>query len=169
MADKRQRTSFVWEHFTVDEKLSDKVRCNDCKLLLSFNNSTSSMIKHLQLKHPYRVSSSSYSEAEPKPKFARMDAFLEGSSRTCNDSRADKLNNLICLMIVKDLRPLSTVEGDGFKSLISFSEPGYNIPGRTFFASKLRNMYANLKDSLKTSLCLRSVLSCNNGHLDQSD
>jgi len=110
------------------------------------------MIKHLQLKHPYRVSSSSYSKAEPKPKFARMDAFLEGSSRTCNASRADKLNNLICLMIVKDLRPLSTVEGDGFKSLISFSEPGYNIPGRTFFTFKLRNMYANLKDSLKTSL-----------------
>ena len=55
MAEKRPRSSFVWDHFVWDE-VANKVTCQTCKAVLAFNNTTSSMIKHLQAKHPYKLS-----------------------------------------------------------------------------------------------------------------
>jgi len=81
----------------------------------------------------------------------KIDAFLS-AGRTCNVDRATKLKDKIAMMIVKDLRPISFVEGSGFKDLMEFCEPGYNIPGRTFFTAKLEKLQAELKDSLKATL-----------------
>ena len=54
MCDKRKRTSFVWDHFDLSEDGdNDKVTCRICKVSLSYGQSTSSMVKHLQAKHPY--------------------------------------------------------------------------------------------------------------------
>ena len=53
---------------------------------------------------------------------------------------------------MKDLSPINFVEGSGFKDLMAFCEPGYNMPGRTFFTAKLETMQAELKDSLKATL-----------------
>jgi len=88
---------------------------------------------------------------ETKPKVQKIDAFLS-AGRTCNVDRATKMNDKIAMMIVKDLRPISFVEGSGFKDLMAFCEPGYNMPGRTFFTAKLETMQAELKDSLKATL-----------------
>jgi hypothetical protein len=55
MAEKRQRSSFVWNHFDLDEG-TNKVTCKDCKVTLMYSNNTSNMMKHLQAKHPYRMS-----------------------------------------------------------------------------------------------------------------
>jgi len=53
MSDKRKKTSFVWDHFDLHDD-GDKVTCRICKLSLSHGGqSTSSMLKHLQAKHPY--------------------------------------------------------------------------------------------------------------------
>jgi len=52
MCDKKKRTSFVWDHFDLCED-DDKVTCLICKLSLSYEQSTSSMVKHVQAKHPY--------------------------------------------------------------------------------------------------------------------
>ena len=46
MAEKCQRSSFAWLHFDLDND-ANKVCCEDCKLVLAFNNSTLSIIKHL--------------------------------------------------------------------------------------------------------------------------
>jgi len=53
MCDKRKKTSFVWDHLNLYGD-SDKV-CRICKLSLSYKQSTSSMVKHLQAKHPYTM------------------------------------------------------------------------------------------------------------------
>lgn len=92
-----------------------------------------------------------YTCRETKPKLQKIDAFLS-AGRTCNVDRTTKLNDKIAMMIVKDLRPISFVEGKGFKDLMAFCEPGYNMPGRTFFTAKLETMQAKLKDSLKGAL-----------------
>jgi len=81
----------------------------------------------------------------------KIDAF-QSAGRTCGINRGNKLNDMIAMTIVKDLRPITVVEGAGFKELMEFSEPGYTMPGRTFFTSKLENMQTDLKDSLKATL-----------------
>ena len=63
MCDKRKKSSFVWEHFDLCED-GDKVTCRICKVTLSYGQSTSSMVKHLQAKHPYAVM-----EKQTKPRY----------------------------------------------------------------------------------------------------
>jgi hypothetical protein len=99
-----------------------------------------------------------YTCRETKPKVPKIDAFLS-AGRTCNVDRATKLNDKIAMMIVKDLRPISFVAGSGFKDLMAFCEPGYNMPGRTFFTAKLEKMQAELKESLKATLALTKFVA----------
>ena len=64
MAEKRQRSSVVWNHFDLDES-TNKVTCKDCKITLMYSNNTSNMMKHLQAKHPYiRISTDESGRAE---------------------------------------------------------------------------------------------------------
>ena len=55
-----------------------------------------------------------------------MDSFL--SCAKCPVTRAKRITELIALMVAKDLRPAAVVEGEGFKQLLSYLEPGYIIP-----------------------------------------
>ncbi len=41
-----------------------------------------------------------------------------------------------------DLRPVSIVEGDGFKNLLQFMEPGYRAPYHTLISKICRDIYA---------------------------
>jgi len=46
----------------------------------------------------------------------------------CPPAQAKRITELIALMVVKDLRPAAIVDGEGFKRLLSYVEPGYIIP-----------------------------------------
>jgi hypothetical protein len=63
MAEKRQRSSFVWDHFDLDED-AKKVACKRCKATLAYNSTTSSMINHIQAKHPYKMSTNEAAAVE---------------------------------------------------------------------------------------------------------
>jgi len=81
------------------------------------------------------------------------------STKQCSVNRAHKLNDLVARMIVEDLRPINTVEGRGFRQLMEFCEPGYVMPGRTFFTSRLEQMFVDVKNSLKKQLALASFVA----------
>jgi hypothetical protein len=63
MAEKRQRYSFVWDQFDLDED-AKKVAFKTCKATLAYNGTTSSMIKHIQAKHPYKMSTNEAAAVE---------------------------------------------------------------------------------------------------------
>jgi hypothetical protein len=63
LAEKRQRSSVVWDHFDLDED-TKKVACKTCKATLAYNSTTSSMIKHIQAKHPYKMSTNEATAVE---------------------------------------------------------------------------------------------------------
>lgn len=46
---KRLKMSKVWDHFILKENV---VACVHCKIELAYHNSTSSMLQHLNRKHP---------------------------------------------------------------------------------------------------------------------
>lgn len=63
-------------------------------------------------------------------------------------------------MIVMDMRPLSIVEGAGFKNMVSVFQPGYILPKRTCFTKMMERKYdveiQRIKDALSCSsmICL---------------
>lgn len=97
---RRTKRSTVWDVFV---RLAGDVQCTMCDVKLKFCSSTSNMMYHLKTKHPGAVS-----ETEPS-----------GTLIT---------TALIRKMIERDLLPVSTVDGRGFRALLAHLAPNYKVP-----------------------------------------
>lgn len=71
--------------------------------------------------------------------------------------RAEAITERICEIISNDLLPVSVVEGGGFRKLINFIQPEYNIPSRATITSRLEDRYEKKKEELKMALSLHFV------------
>ncbi|KAM8766859.1 E3 SUMO-protein ligase ZBED1-like [Acanthopagrus schlegelii] len=147
---KRQKMSKVWEHFKLDTG-GNTVTCIHCKTALAFHNSTSSMLQHLQRRHPVYSESGGPSPETSKSSQSRMDKFLY-KVPSCSPELAAELSNSILNMIVTDMRPLSIVEDDGFKAMVSTFHPKYELPSRTFFTKQMEKKYEVIKTKMKQAL-----------------
>ncbi|KAK1886880.1 Zinc finger BED domain containing protein 1, partial [Dissostichus eleginoides] len=59
-------------------------------------------------------------------------------------------------VIVKDMRPLSLVEGEAFIDMIEYACPGFKCPSRWWFTKQLEKAYQRVLDDLKGNLKKRS-------------
>uniref|UniRef100_H2ZXV7 HAT C-terminal dimerisation domain-containing protein n=1 Tax=Latimeria chalumnae TaxID=7897 RepID=H2ZXV7_LATCH len=62
------------------------------------------------------------------------------------------LNNSIVNIILKDLRPISIVEGKGFREFVELVEPGNQLPSRTFFTQMVEKKYLVTMQHIKAEL-----------------
>ena len=62
-------------------------------------------------------------------------------------------------MIIKDLRPISMVTGEGFQEFITYIEPEYCIPSATHFTHLIEQRYEAVKQKMREILqgCAVSV------------
>lgn len=74
------------------------------------------------------------------------------TATSCSTEQAAEFSDSILNMIVTDMRPLSMVEDDGFKAMISTFNPKYELPSRPFFMKKIEKKYECIKGKLKKSL-----------------
>ncbi|CAM4597671.1 unnamed protein product [Leuciscus chuanchicus] len=69
------------------------------------------------------------------------------------DNRRRKITDLLVNFIVKDVRPISTLSGEGFKDIIQYFEPGYTIPCHRTVWSNIMHQYntvrATIMDEMK--------------------
>ena len=141
MARRKRRS--VWEFFV---KEGDKsVKCTLCNTILTYHGGTSSMRNHLSGKHDRMItvnddSSHSTTSSDSCSSQSLMDSFI-GMKRKCSSDRATKVTKLVCEMVARDLRPVSIVEGDGFKWLINYLEPEYRVPSHTHITSVCHRMF----------------------------
>lgn len=84
-----------------------------------------------------------------------MQTTLEDSNNNVVPFKTDsnkykKITRAIVTYIVKDLRPLSTVQGEGFQEMITTIEPRYqNFPSnRTVVNDHILPMYHTIKDKV---------------------
>ena len=75
-----------------------------------------------------------------------LDGFIVCSK--CPPSCAKKITELIALMVAKDLRPAAVVDGEGFKRLLFYLEPGYVIPSSVHIMDVVRRKYIMAKEKL---------------------
>ena len=59
-------------------------------------------------------------------------------------------------VIVKDMRPLSLVEGEAFIDIIEYACPGFKCPSRSWFTKQLEKAYQHALEDLKKDLKKRS-------------
>ena len=146
---RRSKRSGVWEHFNLINDDKD-ANCKLCGTTFKFSSSTSSLRYHLQNLHAAVLQGGSPSPSQPTI------AAVMGR-RVCDDRKAEGITQRICGMIEKDMMPISTTDGEGFRELMHFMEPGYNIPSRATVTTRLEARYKNKKTELKTQLSAANV------------
>ena len=117
-SSKRPR-SVVWKFFSLLES-GKSVQCQLCGVgnkdgLLSYHGGTTSMHEHLK-----RCHSTAFSEAtdiidvsfSTKGQQTKLDRFTH--SIVCSQARSKAITKLVAGVIIKDLRPISIVDGEGF-------------------------------------------------------
>jgi len=77
-------------------------------------------------------------------------------SAKCSDTHARCITDRVTQMLVTDLRPIQTVECDGFHSLIKYLELGYTLLSRKHFTANFTLEHATCKQCLK----VRKLFSC---------
>uniref|UniRef100_A0A3Q2YJJ4 Zinc finger BED domain-containing protein 4-like n=2 Tax=Hippocampus comes TaxID=109280 RepID=A0A3Q2YJJ4_HIPCM len=139
---KKQKMSKVWDHFRL--KQYNIVQCDHCHAELAFHSSTSTMISHLNRKHPVVVSSST--------SFDDTSTSLGRPVPSCSVKEAALLTESILDMLVTDMRPLSMVEDKGFRKMISTFNPKYIIPSITYFTNIMEKRHQEMTEKLKNVL-----------------
>lgn len=84
-----------------------------------------------------------YIKCRPKRSCASptaMDQYLQ-RKRPVSLQQATALTNSILTMLVKDMRPMSMVDGEGFREMISQFNPEYILPSRTHFTHLMEKKY----------------------------
>ena len=152
MADKRK--SEVWKHFTIENNDKNKVKCNLCATVLSYTGgSTGTMSNHLKLKHK--------SLKVEKSKQQTITALTALRSPVLSRDRWLRATQKLTLMCARDLRPISIVEGEGFRAFCSELNPGYQVPCAKTIFNHLYQMYENEKENMTQILKEQSVaLTC---------
>ncbi len=135
----------VWEFFG---KINiNKVRCKLCGgppfTDLAFHGGTTSMRNHLSSKHPEQLEAASSSQRT-------LDSFF--NTKKCSVEHAKEITERIAMFVARDLRPISVVDGDGFKSLMKYVEPGYRVPSHTHMSKVCHRLYEFEKENLKQDL-----------------
>ena len=102
---------------------------------------------HLKHKHP-SVNLDLSQKPEERRSEPRQTTLNFSTSRPLSSSTQEELNRKLALMCALDMRPISIVEGVGFKNFVSALNPNYKIPCRKTVMKHLHILYEECKKDL---------------------
>jgi len=81
-----------------------------------------------------------------------MSEFVQRKNPPCTPQQAAIVTDAILSMLVTDMRPLSMVEDEGFKKMVSILNPGYILPSRTHFTKLMERKYQEALQKIKSAI-----------------
>ena len=140
---KRRPRSVIWKFFsTLQGTKSQLCPTGNKDGILAYHGGMSSMREHLKRRHYTTFCENTMNDSSDTPsasKQTRLDSFTR--SIACSQARSKAITNCIAGVIIKDLRPISLVDGEGFQSLMRFVEPAYHLPSATYFTKVIELEY----------------------------
>ena len=152
-----RKKSPIWQFFTVTED-SRFAKCNKCEINVPRGGQSTktftptNLIHHLKTKPGHEEEYEKYNKLKKENDAKAESAVtttndgtrlrqvsLQGSVELhkiwdINDSRAKRIHSKVGEMIAIDCQPVSIVDHEGFKSLVSTLEPKYQLPSRKYFS-----------------------------------
>lgn len=139
------RRSEVWQHFKLHRTIKDKAFCNVCKIgITQVSSSTTNLSKHLLMKHSIKTETSSKPKKMPNDE---TNSAATSSTLTTlwnrkvpyprDHHKQTELTKMIAKFIYTDMQPISVVEDPGFKELMAYVDPKYQMPSRTHMMEKV--------------------------------
>lgn len=122
-----KKRSDVWQLF---EPLSDKeALCLECNSAVVYSGNTTNLTRHFKRKHPDKFTPAN----DKQPTVA---------SFTCSSSRQIEINQDIAEWIALDGLPLSTIESERFRRILTKHIPGYKpICRKTLYENYILPLY----------------------------
>ena len=128
------KRSDVWKFYT--QEATNSVVCKLCERKFAYHGGTSNLRDHLERLHS-QVYKSSSKQTDSKQ------TTIIGLQR-CTERRAKAVSDMILNMIIKDIRPIAIVEGEGFQEMMRLVESGYKVPSRKYFTKLLHLKYSKV-------------------------
>ncbi len=75
-----------------------------------------------------------------------MSSYIQ---KLLTDKKKQQITDMLVNFIVKDMRPLAAVQGEGLKEILNFFEPDYTILGHRALWANNNLQYDALRDSIK--------------------
>lgn len=115
-------------------------------MFYSKGGSTSAVRNHLVGTHHIDIDNAG-STSSPS-----VASFLMAKRPALSKTRSIELDRKIAAFIAQDARPISLVEGKGFRNLMAFLEPEYELKSRTTTTELIKKMYNEGVQKLKLKL-----------------
>lgn len=146
------KRSWVWQHFVLVND-GKSVKCPYCKTLLASNskkNGTSSMKNHLE---KVCTLSPVFQKVDTKKQstlnFQPMVKGEKGGSLVSHSFSQEKCQKYLARMCIKDNRPFSVVDDEGFREFVWELCPSFKIPSRWTVARDCLSIYKDETNTLK--------------------
>lgn len=167
MSDNIKSKSIAWIFFSINVGDESKATCKLCDTVISRGSgkagkfTTTNLLNHLMFKHSKeladeRAKQPSSSTSRPKPALLQADirTMVKSSRKWAKDDpKAKRMNRLIAEMMCIDNQPFDVVNDRGFRNLIAYSSPQYQLPSRPFFSdTEIPRLYDEEKEYLLAKL-----------------
>lgn len=112
------------------------------------------MSNHLASKHPLPKDSGAVTE---KQTAQRQTTIGDYSQRPFTEKRRQKITELLVNFVVKDVRPVAALSGEGFREIIKFFEPSYTVPSHATVWKTITLQYNTLRAKIAKEMEDKSV------------
>ena len=148
-------TSPVWKFFnfvgTKDgpDLVNKKVKCQHCKYAVHFKSSTSALSHHLTRWHKKLYDEEVEKSKKSETSNSILNYTVKNASTTKKWKSSSQQNktarNLLAKWLCTSSRPSKLVEDKGFRELIEFLAPEFQVPAATTVANDISELYEEKK------------------------